>query len=72
VPIVNMGVDLPLSNLTIEAYMSTLQLVHNGYHKNTSPSNSRMAGIALVVAAMVVKRYMKKREEGEKGRRETD
>jgi hypothetical protein len=27
-----------------------------------------MAGIALVVAAMVVKRYMKKREEGEKGR----
>jgi ABC-type proline/glycine betaine transport system permease subunit len=31
-----------------------------------------LAGIALVVAAMVVKRYMKKREEGEKGRRETD
>ncbi len=30
-----------------------------------------LAGIALVVAAMVVKRYMKKRKE-EKGRRETD
>ena len=31
-----------------------------------------MAGIALVVAAMVVNRYMKKREEEEKRRRETD
>jgi ABC-type proline/glycine betaine transport system permease subunit len=31
-----------------------------------------LAGIALIVVAMVVKRYMKKREEGEKGRRETD
>jgi hypothetical protein len=30
-----------------------------------------LAGIALVVAVMVVKRYMKKREE-EKGRGETD
>jgi ABC-type proline/glycine betaine transport system permease subunit len=27
-----------------------------------------MAGIALVVAAMVVKRYMKKRDRGERGK----
>lgn len=31
-----------------------------------------LAGIALVVAAMVIKRYMKKRDGGDKRRRETD
>jgi ABC-type proline/glycine betaine transport system permease subunit len=31
-----------------------------------------MAGFALIVAAIVIKRYMKKREEEEKRIRETD